>query len=162
MLLYNKKDITVKSANIRAIYGIYKDYKFLQIDCFSLLVCLKLVKFIYIERGIMDINTKKEKGIPVVSVKGRIDAVTAPEFEKSLSEIITSGEKTVLINLENLEYISSAGLRSILATAKRLKSENGKMLFTGLKGPVEEVFKISGFYSIFTIFESEGAALGSI
>lgn len=110
----------------------------------------------------MDINIKKEKNIPVVSVKGRIDAVTAPEFEKSLSELIEAKETTVLVNLGELEYISSAGLRSILATAKRLKTENGKMLFTGLKGPVEEVFKISGFYSIFTIFESEGAALEKI
>jgi anti-anti-sigma factor len=107
----------------------------------------------------MEINIRKEKGVPLVSVKGRIDAVTAPDFEKDLSDLIESGEKTVLVNLGELEYISSAGLRSILATAKRLKAENGKMVFAGLKGPVEEVFKISGFYSIFTIFESEDAAL---
>jgi anti-anti-sigma factor len=110
----------------------------------------------------MEINIKKEKGVPLVSVKGRIDAVTAPDFEKGLSDLIESGEKTVLVNLGELEYISSAGLRSILATAKRLKAENGKMVFTGLKGPVEEVFKISGFYSIFTIFESEEAALNQL
>ncbi|MCX5807874.1 MAG: STAS domain-containing protein [Proteobacteria bacterium] len=110
----------------------------------------------------MEINIKKEKGVPLVSVKGRIDAVTAPDFEKDLSDLIESGEKTVLVNLGELEYISSAGLRSILATAKRLKAENGKMVFTGLKGPVEEVFKISGFYSIFTIFESEEAALNQL
>ena len=110
----------------------------------------------------MEINTKKEKNVPVVSIKGRIDAVTAPDFEKNLSELISSGEKTVVVNFSELEYISSAGLRSILATAKKLKTENGKMLFAGLKGPVEEVFKISGFYSIFTIFESEEAALNQI
>lgn len=110
----------------------------------------------------MEINTRKEKGVSLVSVKGRIDAVTAPDFEKNLSDLIASGEKTVLVNLGGLEYISSAGLRSILATAKQLKAENGKMVFTGLKGPVEEVFKISGFYSIFTIFESEEAALNRL
>jgi anti-anti-sigma factor len=110
----------------------------------------------------MEINARKEKDIPVVSVKGRIDAVTAPDFEKNLSDLISSGEKTVIVNLGELEYISSAGLRSILATAKRLKTENGKMVFTGLKGPVEEVFKISGFYSIFTIFESVEVALNQI
>jgi anti-anti-sigma factor len=110
----------------------------------------------------MEINISKEKGIPVVSVKGRIDAVTAADFEKNLSDLIASGEKTVIVNLGELEYISSAGLRSILATAKRLKTESGKMVFAGLKGPVEEVFKISGFYSIFTIFESVEVAFNQI
>jgi len=110
----------------------------------------------------MEINTIKENNIPVVSVKGRIDAVTAPEFEKNLSDLITAGDKTLLVNLSGLEYISSAGLRSILATAKRLKAENGRIIFAGLQGPVEEVFKISGFHSIFTIFDTVDAALNQL
>jgi anti-anti-sigma factor len=110
----------------------------------------------------MEINSRKEKNIPVVSVKGRIDAVTAPEFEKNMSDLISKGENNLIINFADLEYISSAGLRSILATAKKLKAEGGKMLFAGLQGPVEEVFKISGFYSIFSIFDSEAAALNNL
>lgn len=110
----------------------------------------------------MDIITRKEKNIPVVSVKGRIDAVTAPEFEKNLFALISAGEKNLVVNFAELEYISSAGLRSILATAKKLKAEEGKIIFAGLQGPVEEVFKISGFYSIFSIFDSEANALNNI
>ena len=110
----------------------------------------------------MDIITRKEQNIPVVSVKGRIDAVTAPEFEKNLFALISAGEKNLVVNFAELEYISSAGLRSILATAKKLKAEEGKILFAGLQGPVEEVFKISGFYSIFSIFDSEANALNNI
>ncbi len=107
----------------------------------------------------MEISTRKEKNIPIVSVKGRIDAVTAPEFEKNLFDLIANGEKNLVVSFADLEYISSAGLRSILSTAKKLKAENGKMVFAGLRGPVEEVFKISGFYSIFNIFDSETTAL---
>ena len=110
----------------------------------------------------MEINTRKENNIPVISVKGRIDAVTAPEFEKNLSDLISSGEKNLVVDFADLEYISSAGLRSILASAKKLKTEEGKMLFVGLHGPVEEVFKISGFYSIFSIFDSKASALKNI
>jgi anti-anti-sigma factor len=110
----------------------------------------------------MEINVKKEKNAIVVAVKGRMDAVTAPEFEKNLSDLIAKGENAVLVNLGELEYISSAGLRSILSIAKKLKEKQGKILFTGLKGPVEEVFKISGFYSIFKIFDSEEAAFKEI
>lgn len=107
----------------------------------------------------MEISKKKEKDVLVVSVSGRIDAVTAPDFEKNLSESIVAGEKTFLIKMNQLEYISSAGLRSILAIAKVLKTKEGKMVFSELHGPVKDVFKISGFGSIFTIYDTEEEAL---
>jgi len=110
----------------------------------------------------MEISVRKEKNISVVSVTGRMDAVTAPEFEKNLSELMSKGEKKFLVNLAGLEYISSAGLRSILVIAKRSKAGQGEVIFSGLRGPVEEVFKISGFHSIFKIFDSEEAALNQI
>ncbi len=107
----------------------------------------------------METSVKKEKNVTVVAVKGRMDAVTAPEFERGLSDLVLKGETLFLLNLSGLDYISSAGLRSILAAAKQLKGREGKMFFTGLHGPVEEVFKISGFHSIFKTFDSEEAAL---
>ncbi|MEN6616171.1 MAG: STAS domain-containing protein [Syntrophorhabdus sp.] len=109
----------------------------------------------------MDITTRKEKDITIVAVVGRIDAITAPEFEASLDRLITAGERTILINLSGLGYISSAGLRSILSSAKKLKALSGEILFTGLQGPVEEVFQISGFKSIFKIFPTEADTLAS-
>ena len=110
----------------------------------------------------MEIQTRKEKNAVIVSVKGRMDAVTAPEFEKNLSDLIAKGENNFLLNFDGLEYISSAGLRAILATAKKLKEKGGKILLTGLKGSVDEVFKIAGFHSIFKVFESEEAGLKEI
>jgi len=110
----------------------------------------------------MEIQTRKEKGTVVVSVKGRMDAVTAPEFEKNVIDLISKGEKIFVINFAELDYISSAGLRSILTLAKKLKEREGKILFAGLRGPVEEVFKISGFSSMFKIFDSEEGALREI
>ena len=110
----------------------------------------------------MEMHIRKEREATVVSVKGRVDAVTAPEFEKNLSDLISKGEITIILNFGDVEYISSAGLRSILATAKKLKEQKGKIVLTGLKGSVGEVFKISGFDAIFKIFESEEAALKEI
>ena len=110
----------------------------------------------------MEINTRKQKYTLVVSAKGRIDAVTAPEFENSLSDLITKGETTFLINFNNLDYISSAGLRSILATAKKLKEKKGEIIFYGLQGSVKEVFNIAGFYTIFRVFNTEAEALEKI
>jgi len=110
----------------------------------------------------MEINTEKAENCVIVSVKGKIDAVTSPNFEKSLSDEIGKGEKILVMDLTSLEYISSAGLRSILATAKHLKAMDGKMLFCGLRGPVKDVFRISGFASIFQICESRDEALQRI
>lgn len=109
----------------------------------------------------MEITSRKEKDITIVSVSGRIDAITAPDFESNLDGLITAGEKILLINLSGLGYISSAGLRSILSSAKKLKALSGEILFTGLTGPVDEVFQISGFKSIFKIFPTETEALAA-
>lgn len=107
----------------------------------------------------MEIQTAKEKNAVIVSVQGRIDAVTAPEFEKAISSLIVQGENIFLFNFSGLEYISSAGLRSILATAKKLKPTGGSILFSEIKGPVKDVFKISGFGTIFKMFETQEDAL---
>lgn len=107
----------------------------------------------------MQIQTGKEKNVVVVSVKGKIDAVTAPDFEKALANLIAQGENNFLLELGGLEYISSAGLRGILATAKQLKPKGGNIAFSGLRGPVKDVFAISGFGTIFKIFETKEDAL---
>jgi anti-anti-sigma factor len=77
-------------------------------------------------------------------------------------ESIGAGEKILLLLMNKLEYISSAGLRSILAIAKVLKTKEGKLVFAGIQGPVKDVFKISGFGSIFTIFDNEVEALSQL
>jgi len=110
----------------------------------------------------MEINTRKKDNVLVISLKGRLDAVTAPDFDKKLESLLSEGENALIINFSELKYISSAGLRSILASAKQLKANDGRMLLAELRGPVKEVFEISGFYSIFQIFESEADALNQM
>ena len=110
----------------------------------------------------MEIAAHKKRKALVVSAKGRIDAVTAPQFETSLFDFISKGESIFIINFTHLEYISSAGLRSILGTAKKLKEHKGEMLFVGLRDPVKEVFRISGFNSIFRIISTDEEALSTI
>jgi anti-anti-sigma factor len=110
----------------------------------------------------MQLTARQEKDATIVTVQGRVDGVTAPEFENYFSELISQGRCAFIVNFSALEYVSSAGLRSILATAKKLKTKEGSICFTGLKGTVDEVFKISGFYSIFKVFDSNETALDTI
>ena len=107
----------------------------------------------------MEINTRKENNVRIVGLKGRMDAVTAPEFDKQFNVWLSEGENAFIFNFSALDYISSAGLRSLLSAAKQLKANCGRSLFTGLKGPVKEVFELSGFYAIFEMCDSEETAL---
>ena len=103
----------------------------------------------------MEIFTRKEQSTLIVSVKGRMDAATAPQFDKSICDLIGQGESVFLIDFNGLDYISSAGLRSLLVAAKQLKAKKGDLGIAGLQGPVKDVFKISGFHSLFKIIENE-------
>ena len=110
----------------------------------------------------MEILKWKEKNVLVISLKGRLDAVTSPVLEKELTDLMAGGERFLVIDLADLDYISSAGLRSILVAVKRLKEKQGKLLLASLKGVVREAFEISGFSMIIPIFESVDSALSSV
>ena len=105
------------------------------------------------------IKSGKENNALIVKIIGRMDAVTAPEFEKALGAWIDESEKHFVVDLSSLEYISSAGLRSILIIAKKLKSLNGKIILAAMGESVNEVFEISGFNSIIPIHDTVQAAI---
>lgn len=109
----------------------------------------------------MDCITEKKGDFLVVRVNGRMDAVTAPDFEKTCAEAIDTGETALVVDLGGLEYISSAGLRGILATAKKLKACQGRIAFANLSGMVQEVFAISGFTAMFSVYKTVEEATGA-
>jgi anti-anti-sigma factor len=102
----------------------------------------------------MVIEFYKDQGTVVAAVKGRMDAVTSEDFEKGMGEWIAKGERAFIVDLQEMDYISSAGLRAILKVSKSLKPQNGVMRFRGLQDQVKEVFKISGFDTLFQTGES--------
>ena len=109
--------------------------------------------------GPVEIGARREgKGL-VVSVAGRLDAVSTPDFEKRLLEFVDRGNTMVVIDGGRLNYISSAGLRSILCIAKRLKQGNGILSVAALTGVAKNVFEISGFNAILPIYETVENAL---
>ena len=111
----------------------------------------------------MDIIEKMVEGVVVLRFKGKLDQRTASDALLFLSELIDSGRHKLLLNLSELEYISSAGLRVLIAAAKRLKAiEGGEIVLSCLSGNVLEVFEISGFINIFAIFESDQQAIAHL
>lgn len=98
-------------------------------------------------------------GITVVRFDGNLDTNTAPEAQERFDELAGQGVGKVLVDFERLDYISSAGLRVLLATAKKLRSGGGNLRLCNLNETVAEVFEISGFSTIFSVFTTESEAL---
>ncbi|MBQ1307048.1 MAG: STAS domain-containing protein [Erysipelotrichaceae bacterium] len=95
------------------------------------------------------IKTVNENATDIALV-GRLDTTTAPDLEKELKELFEQGVSQLTMDFEQLDYISSAGLRVLLFAQKSL-SENGKMTIRNVKPEIMEVFDITGFIDILTI-----------
>ena len=107
----------------------------------------------------MECESFKQDDAVVVKPSGRMDAGTASVFEKECDKWIEKGETNLIADFENLEYISSAGLRSVLVVGKKLKPAGGELALCNMNGMVEEVFGMSGSKNIFNIFDTLEAAL---
>ena len=100
----------------------------------------------------MNVKTQAEKGYSVVILEGRLDISNSSQFEQDCMQWIEQGQRRFILDLGALEYISSAGLRSILAATKKLKAQNGSLALCALSGLVEEVVTVSGFDNILQVF----------
>ena len=91
----------------------------------------------------MNIIKQNEADKIVLSIDGKLDTVTSPQLDSALKEAFEASD-TVEVNLENLEYISSAGLRVLHSTHKRVKGK-GKLMISRANGTVLDVFESTGF-----------------
>ena len=107
----------------------------------------------------VQIHTNKEGKATVVQLQGKVDATSAPSVEQALVSVIDLGEKKLVIDCAGLDFISSAGLRSLLLAVKKMKAAGGSIALAALQPHVKEVFDISGFSSLFVIHGSKADAI---
>jgi anti-sigma B factor antagonist len=107
----------------------------------------------------MEITTQNRGGAMIISVNGRVDTSTAPVLEQAINKEIEAGNRKILLNFVSVTYISSGGLRVLLASAKKLKNPGDKFGICSLSAEVLKILKLAGFTSIFSIYPSEGEAL---
>jgi anti-sigma B factor antagonist len=109
----------------------------------------------------MEISITESGDVRILSFQGNLDTNTSPDAENEINGLIEAGAQKLLVNFENLDYISSAGLRILLATAKKLKASQGDLKICCLNETVQEVFDISGFATILSVSKTEEEALGA-
>ena len=110
----------------------------------------------------MDINESNSGNAVIIQSVGRIDTNTSTEFEEKLVEILDRSETNVVVDLSEIDYVSSAGLRVFLMAAKKLKILSGNFILASMNDHIKEVFDISGFTPIFTITQDTASAVDAI
>jgi len=109
----------------------------------------------------MEILEKKIGNVYLISIGGNLDAYSVNDVESKLDSLIDAGHVQLVVSLVNLEYISSSGLRVLLATLKKVRKQQGDIRLACLKSNVKEVFDISGFAQLFNILSTEETAIDS-
>ncbi len=110
----------------------------------------------------MNVESRREGTSLVLKADGRVDGTNASEFQDAMKSEINESDRAVVLDLQDLTYISSAGLRVVLLIAKDLQRQGAKMAACSLSDPVREVFVISGFDKIIPIHDSQDSAIGAL
>ncbi|MBA3958419.1 MAG: STAS domain-containing protein [Parachlamydiaceae bacterium] len=101
----------------------------------------------------------KKGDVVILHLTGKLDSITSATLEKRIFEAAEAGTHKLVLNFSEITYISSCGLRALLAIKKRLKSIPGKVVLCNLNSEVLEMMKICGFDHVLDIVDSESEAL---
>jgi len=109
----------------------------------------------------MNIETRNVYDVLVVDMSGRLDSTSSGDAGDRIVDIAKGKHKRVLLNLEKLEYLSSAGLRVILRGAKLLQGNRGELKICNARDLVRKVLETSGFNSLIKVYDTEQEAVSA-
>ena len=109
----------------------------------------------------LDITVENYKRVDMVTVSGRIDGSNAGEMEGAFNALTDEGRYQIVAELSDVEYMSSAGLRALVATMRECKKHRGDLRLARPSERINEVLELAGLDSIFQIFDDPAAAVGS-
>lgn len=110
----------------------------------------------------MGVQTERDGAVTVIRLTDRVDSSNANEAERAVRAVLDAQETRLLLDLQELDYISSAGLRVVLMGAKGMRANGGKFALSGLKANIRQVFEISGFLSMLDVHADRAAALAAL
>lgn len=115
----------------------------------------------------MEITHRRMNRVDLLEVAGRVDAATAPQLKQQIETLFNEGRYRIVLDLANLEYISSPGLRVLIEARKRARDwkltdlEGGDIRIANLPPRIKEVFDLTGFTSLFELYNDTVEAVGS-
>jgi anti-anti-sigma factor len=109
----------------------------------------------------MNITLSQKSGTTVIQIAGSLDALTSDEAQTFFDKQISSTQKSLVIDLSQVDYLSSAGLRVLISALKNARQRGGDLYLAGLQDNVRQVLNLAGFTSIFKIFSTVEEALAA-
>jgi len=110
----------------------------------------------------MTIQEDRQQNVVIVAPIGRVDSTTSGTLDQRLSALVAAGERRLVIDLAGVDYISSAGLRVLLALAKKMKVGAGSLALCAMGDSVREVFGLAGFMPLFAVEPTREAAVARV
>jgi len=107
----------------------------------------------------MDISEDRKGDAVILALSGKLDATSAKTFEDKILSLINSGAQRLVVDLSQLDYVSSSGLRVFLLAAKKLQPTDGKFALCGMQDHIRQLFDLAGFSSILSIYGSRAEAV---
>ena len=107
----------------------------------------------------MEILEDRRDGVVVVAPAGRVDSISSGELEARLLALLAAGDRRLVVDFGDVEYISSAGLRVVLMLAKKLQEEGGQLVLCSLGQAIRLTFDLAGFLSILDVAPTRDEAL---
>ena len=109
----------------------------------------------------MDLSEERLDQVTALSVKGRIDSTTAAQFGQRLDAVVAAPSGRLVVDLRDLDYISSAGFRVLLVAAKRADETGSRLVLCGLSSKVRQLFDVGGFLDLFSITATRDEAISA-
>jgi len=109
----------------------------------------------------MELNINENNGVKVIQIEGNLDTSTSPKAETQINDMINNGELKMVIDLSGTGFVSSAGLRVFLSTAKQITAKGGAVKFCSANDVVQEILDISGFSGILDVRSNQEEALAT-
>jgi anti-anti-sigma factor len=110
----------------------------------------------------MDIQTSTQDGVTIIKLSGSLDGGTVNEAQEKIMPVLSSNNLSLVLDMKECGYVSSAGLRLLLMAAKQLSTQNGILVLSGLSDEIKDVMEMTGFNNFFKTFPDVGAAVAAV
>ena len=107
----------------------------------------------------LSIETDNRQSVSVMKVRGRIDSETAPELDDALTKLLQDKHNQIVLNLQGVDYMSSAGLRAIVKAYQSAKKSGGNLFLASVSEPVEVILRTVGMMQMLQMYPTEQEAM---
>lgn len=111
--------------------------------------------------SLMTVSVEAHKRVSVVTVKGRVDSSNAANLDASLQGLVDEGNANIVLDMSEVEYMSSAGLRAVVSALREAKKKRGDVRLAMPSPRVAEVFELAGLKPLFMTYDNLTTAVGS-